>query len=129
MSDAGQTMLAAVYEGDQSVSVRELPVPEPGHGEVLIAVSHCGICGSDLHFVVEGWSAPGSVHGHEYSGEIVALGPGTEGWQVGDRVAGGPARGCGECRPCRAGAVHLCANRPAFGAEPFQGAFATYKRL
>jgi 2-desacetyl-2-hydroxyethyl bacteriochlorophyllide A dehydrogenase len=129
MSDAGQTMLAAVYEGDQSVSVRELPVPEPGGGEVLIGVSHCGICGSDLHFVVEGWSAPGSVHGHEYSGVIVALGPGTEGWQVGDRVAGGPGRGCGACRQCRSGAVHLCANRPAFGAEPFQGAFATYKRL
>jgi len=129
VSDAGRTMLAAVYEGDQAVSVRELPVPEPGEGEVLIGVSHCGICGSDLHFVVEGWSRPGSVHGHEYSGVIVALGPGTDGWRVGERVAGGPGRGCGACRPCRGGAVHLCANRGGFGDTPFQGAFATYKRL
>jgi threonine dehydrogenase-like Zn-dependent dehydrogenase len=122
-------MLAAVYEGNQVVSVRELPVPEPGRGEVLIGVSHCGICGSDLHFVVEGWSKPGSVHGHEYSGVITAVGPGTDGWGVGDRVVGGPGRGCGTCRQCRAGLVHLCAGRGRPGETPFQGAFATYKRL
>jgi 2-desacetyl-2-hydroxyethyl bacteriochlorophyllide A dehydrogenase len=122
-------MLAAVYEGEQAVLVRELPVPVPGEGEVLIGVSHCGICGSDLHFVVEGWSQPGSVHGHEYSGVIVGVGPGAGGWRVGDRVVGGPGRGCGECRPCRSGAVHLCAARGGFGDAPSQGAFATYKRL
>ncbi len=129
VNDEGRTMLAAVYEGDQAVLVRELPVPEPGEGDVLIGVSHCGICGSDLHFVVEGWSKPGSVHGHEYSGVIVALGPGTDGWRVGDRVVGGPGRGCGHCRQCAAGLVHLCANRGRPGEAPFQGAFATYKRL
>src|SRR5579862_7998204 len=123
-------MLAAVHEGGQAVVVRELPVPEPGPGEALIAVSHCGICGSDLHFVVEGWGArPGSVHGHEYSGTVVALGPASEGWAVGDRVVGGPGRGCGECPQCAAGLVHLCANRGGIAEGPSHGAFATFKRL
>jgi (R,R)-butanediol dehydrogenase/meso-butanediol dehydrogenase/diacetyl reductase len=123
------TMLAAVYEGDQSVAVRTLPVPEPGPGQVLIEVSHCGICGSDLHFVVEGWSKPGSVHGHEYSGVIAATGPDADGWAVGDRVVGGPGRGCGRCRPCAAGVAHLCVDRDKPGVTPSQGAFATYKRV
>ena len=66
-------MLAAVYEGDQAMAVRSLPVPEPGAGEVLVAISHCGICGSDLHWVVEDMAKPGTVHGHEYSGVITAV--------------------------------------------------------
>ena len=123
-------MLAAVYEGDQSVAVRTLPVPDPGPGQVLIEVSHCGICGSDLHFVVEGWAArPGSVHGHEYSGVVAAIGPDVHGWAVGDRVVGGPGRGCGACRLCTDGLPHLCLNRDRPGEAPYQGAFATYKRL
>jgi (R,R)-butanediol dehydrogenase/meso-butanediol dehydrogenase/diacetyl reductase len=124
------TMLAAVYEGDQVVSVRSLPVPETGPGQALIEVSHCGICGSDLHFVVEGWAArPGSVHGHEYSGVIAAVGPDVHGWVVGDRVVGGPGLGCGTCRLCADGLTHLCVHRDRPGETPFQGAFATYKRL
>jgi len=121
-------MLAAVYEGEQTVTVRSMAAPEPGSGEVVIAVSHCGICGSDLHFVVEGWSQPGSVHGHEYSGVIAAVGPETPDWAVGDRVVGGPGPGCGTCRPCREGLAHLCTGRAGFGS-PSHGAFATYKRL
>jgi 2-desacetyl-2-hydroxyethyl bacteriochlorophyllide A dehydrogenase len=124
-----RTMAAAVYEGDRAVAVRELPVPEPADDEVLIEVSHCGICGSDLHFVVEGWSRPGSVHGHEYSGTIVATGPAVRGWSVGDRVVGGPGPGCGSCAPCRAGTPHLCVGRDAPGMTPYQGAFATFKAL
>jgi (R,R)-butanediol dehydrogenase/meso-butanediol dehydrogenase/diacetyl reductase len=122
-------MLAAVYEGDQAMAVRSLPVPEPGAGEVLVAISHCGICGSDLHWVVEDMAKPGTVHGHEYSGVIAATGAGTEGWEVGDRVVGGPGRGCGRCRSCVRGLAHLCVDRDKPGVTPWQGAFATYKRL
>src|SRR5579862_7036256 len=100
-------MAAAVYRGAGTVSVEDVPVPSPGAGEVLIEVSHCGICGTDLHFVIEGWSAPGSVHGHEYSGVIVAVGPGVKGWAAGDRVVGGPGAGCGSCPSCQAGSPHL----------------------
>jgi threonine dehydrogenase-like Zn-dependent dehydrogenase len=122
-------MDAAVYEGHGVVTLRSLPVPEPGPGQVLMEISHCGICGSDLHFVIEGWSAVGSVHGHEYSGVITATGTGVTGWAVGDRVVGGPDRGCGGCGPCRAGLTNLCAHREKPGIGPSMGAFATYKSI
>ena len=63
-----ELMAASVYIGDGAIEVRELPVPEPGPGEVLIEVSHCGICGTDLHLVLEKYARPGSVLGHEWSG-------------------------------------------------------------
>jgi len=122
-------MDAAVYEGEGTVTVRSVPTPEVGPGDVLVEISHCGICGSDLHFVIEGWSKPGSVHGHEYSGVIAATGAMVSGWSVGDRVVGGPDRGCGGCAPCRSGLTQLCARREKPGVTPSRGAFATYKVL
>ena len=67
-------MDAAVYRGHKTVTVERRPVPRPGPGEVLVEVSHCGICGSDLHMMVEDWGSPGLVFGHEYSGVIAAIG-------------------------------------------------------
>jgi (R,R)-butanediol dehydrogenase/meso-butanediol dehydrogenase/diacetyl reductase len=121
------TMLAAVYKGQRTVCVEELPLPVPGATDVLIEVSHCGVCGSDLHFVMEDWGHPGSVHGHEYSGRIVAVGDEVAGWSVGDRVVAGPDHGCGRCGPCLAGNAHLCLSRERVGATPSRGAFAAYK--
>jgi (R,R)-butanediol dehydrogenase/meso-butanediol dehydrogenase/diacetyl reductase len=122
-------MPAAVYQGERTIVVEELPVPAPAAGEVVIEVSHCGICGSDLHFMMEDWSKPGSVHGHEYSGSIVATGEGVDGWTVGDRVVGGPGHGCGQCEPCLAGRTHLCLSRDRAGLTPHQGAFAAFKAI
>jgi 2-desacetyl-2-hydroxyethyl bacteriochlorophyllide A dehydrogenase len=122
-------MRAAVYRGDQRVEVEEVPRPSPGPDDVLIEVSHCGICGTDLHFVVEGWGTPGSINGHEYSGVIVETGSGVTDWKVGDRVVGGPGQGCGSCAPCLAGHDHLCEHRDKPGVTPFQGAFADYKLI
>ena len=51
-------------------------MPAPGPGEVLVEVSHCGVCGSDLHMVIDGWGRKGSVEGHEWSGTVVAVGDG-----------------------------------------------------
>jgi len=123
------TMLAAVYQGARMVSVEQLPVPPVEEEQVLIQVSHCGICGSDLHFMVEGWARPGTVHGHEYSGVIVDVGAGVSSWAVGDRVVGGPSRGCGSCVPCRRGDTNLCLARERVGMSSYQGAFAGYKAL
>ncbi len=82
-------MQAAVYKGKQRLSVENVPTPEPGEGEVLVRVSLCAICGTDVH----GWlydAVPvGAVLGHEFSGTIAALGPGVSGWKEGDRVMGG----------------------------------------
>src|SRR4051812_2108373 len=122
-----QTMPAAVYQGERTVTVEQLPVPEPGAGEVLLKVSFCGVCGSDLHVVMDGWGAPGSTGGHEYSGVIVAVGDGVTDWSVGDRVVGGPGHGCGTCEPCAAGWTHLCLGRHRAGIEAYQGAFARFK--
>jgi len=84
---------AAVYIERGKLSVEERPVPEPGPGEVLLEVSHCGICGTDLHFVMDGWGRPGSIGGHEYSGTIAAVGRGVAGWARGDRVVAGSDSG------------------------------------
>ena len=82
------SMPVAVYQGANAISVETRPVPEPGPGEVLVEVSHCGICGSDLHFAIEGWGKPGVIGGHEYAGRIAALGAGIEDWAEGDDVVG-----------------------------------------
>ncbi|MDJ0847602.1 MAG: alcohol dehydrogenase catalytic domain-containing protein, partial [Myxococcota bacterium] len=66
-------MRAAVYRERESLAVEERPLPELGPAEVLVEVSHCGVCGTDLHLVMEGWGRPGSIGGHEYSGRIVAV--------------------------------------------------------
>ena len=61
-------MRAAVYHRQGELDLEDRPVPELGPRDVLLEVSHCGICGSDIHFVLEGWGQPGSVEGHEWSG-------------------------------------------------------------
>src|SRR3954462_4053767 len=87
-------MAALVCHEDGTLVVEQVPVPEPGPGDVLLRISHCGICGTDLHWV-SGRPAHGPiVLGHEYSGVVVALGRDVTGWAVGDRVGGGPGLGC-----------------------------------
>ncbi|MGZ8764859.1 MAG: alcohol dehydrogenase catalytic domain-containing protein [Acidimicrobiia bacterium] len=97
MGDTNDAMRAAVYVGDRRVEVQERPVPEVGPHDVLLEVSHCGICGSDLHFVLEGWGRPGAIEGHEYTGRVAAVGSSVTGWSVGDEVVGGRSPRCGEC--------------------------------
>jgi (R,R)-butanediol dehydrogenase/meso-butanediol dehydrogenase/diacetyl reductase len=121
-------MPAAVIVPGNKVEIQELPVPEPGSDEVLVEVSHCGVCGSDLHFVLEGWGQPGGTPGHEWSGRLVAVGDGVADWKVGDAVVGGPGATCGVCEPCRAGRPSVCVERGTPGAEASRGAFAPYKR-
>jgi (R,R)-butanediol dehydrogenase/meso-butanediol dehydrogenase/diacetyl reductase len=120
-------MLAAVYKGRRTIAVEERPVPRIGPNDVLLEVSHCGVCGTDLHMMYEDWGTPGSVAGHEYSGVVARVGPEVTGWAIGDRAVGGPRPGCGRCGPCAAGRTNLCSARPPMGVAPFVGAFAGYK--
>lgn len=108
-------MRAAVLRAWDDVAVEEVPTPGPVAGEALVRVRACGICGTDLKLVSGGFAgrwppALPFVFGHEWCGEIVALGPGAEqaGLQVGDRVAAENHAGCGECARCRAGRYNLC---------------------
>jgi 2-desacetyl-2-hydroxyethyl bacteriochlorophyllide A dehydrogenase len=125
-------MPAAVLKGLRHVEVEDRPLPEIGPDDVLLEVSHCGICGSDLHFMVEweGAAKPGAIEGHEYSGTIVALGANVTGWALGEEVVGGPSPRCGVCEYCLAGRPSLCTDRGKVGAEnTWQGAFAGYKAV
>ena len=119
-------MPAAVYRSPGRLSVEQVPVPEPGPDEVLVEVSHCGVCGSDLHMVLDGWGTPGRVGGHEWSGRVAVVGSGVHRWSPGDSVVGGAPTGCGKCGYCRRGRVSLCERRGPVTGGPRQGAFATY---
>ncbi len=123
------TMPAAVFMGLRDVTVEDRPTPVPGAGELLLEVSHCGICGSDLHFLLEWGGRAGVIEGHEYSGTVAAVGPEVDGWTVGERAIGGPSPRCGKCEHCAAQRPSLCVERnsPAGDGSAWQGAFAGYK--
>ena len=125
---APETMLAAVYTGGGALDVRELPVPELGPDEALVEISHCGICGTDLHLVLEQYARPGSVLGHEWAGTIAARGVDAQGWEIGARVVLDPTPGCGRCRACTRGRSSVCLRRDPPDLLDFsRGAFCRYK--
>jgi (R,R)-butanediol dehydrogenase / meso-butanediol dehydrogenase / diacetyl reductase len=126
-TDLPAEMPVAVYRAVGDVVVETRAVPSPGAGEVLASVSHCGVCGSDLHMMVEGWGKPGYIGGHEWTGTIAAVGPDVEGWSLGDLVVGGPSPKCGRCRRCLEGQPSQCENRRGdIADDQHQGAFAAY---
>jgi (R,R)-butanediol dehydrogenase/meso-butanediol dehydrogenase/diacetyl reductase len=102
-------MRAVKVAEDRRLVAVHCPTPEPGPGQVLVEVSYCGICGSDLHFreVPELFPA-GTVPGHEFSGRVIAVGDGVRGWSAGNRVCVLPFGQCGECAVCRAGNEQVC---------------------
>jgi len=90
-----------------------------------VEVAYCGVCGSDLHLIVEGWGRPGDVLGHEWSGVVVEVGAGVVDLRPGQSVLVGDSPKCGECEACRAGRPSQCsAQEPMTGS--FDGAFATH---
>ncbi len=123
------SMRAAVYRERGVLTVEERPVPAIGDGEVLVRVSHCGVCGTDLHLVLDGWGRADSIGGHEYSGTVEAVGASVAEWKVGDRVVGSAEAGCGDCEYCATHRPSLCLERGPAGVAEFQGAFAEYRRV
>lgn len=126
MSPTPEEMPVAVYRGRGDVAVEHRVVPAPGPGQALVEVSHCGICGSDLHMMVDGWGKPGLVGGHEFAGVIAAVGDGVADWSAGDEVVGGPSPRCGHCRRCLEGQPSQCENRASSVTDDHDGAFAKY---
>lgn len=124
------TMRALMYRAVRQVEVVEHPVAALGPDDALLRVSHCGICGTDLHTVLEGMSPPDQIGGHEYSGHVAALGDAVRGWDVGDAAIPGASGGCGACARCLAGRPCLCDERGAMGGGfETNGAFAEYVRV
>jgi (R,R)-butanediol dehydrogenase/meso-butanediol dehydrogenase/diacetyl reductase len=117
-------MRAAVMQGlHQPLAVETIADPTPGDGDVVVKVGRCGICGSDLHMTEDpayGQGA-GSILGHEFAGEVVALGKGVEGLRTGDLVSVIPLQSCGKCHSCRTGEVQWC---DRFGLQG--GGYAEY---
>lgn len=109
-------MRAVKVAEDRRLVAVECRAPEPGPGQVLVEVSYCGICGSDLHFrdVPELFPA-GTVPGHEFSGRIIAVGDRVRGWSAGNRVCVLPFGQCGECAACRAGNEQVCTHAVSNG--------------
>jgi len=123
-------MRAAGYAADGRLVLEERPVPAPGEDEVLVAIDYCGICGTDVHAIREGWARAGAVLGHECAGRIAAVGPGVGGWSEGDAVTVEPSLSCGACELCRAGRPSLCrAHLAAMMEGCWPGAFAEYVRV
>ncbi|HEY8481830.1 MAG TPA: zinc-binding dehydrogenase [Spirillospora sp.] len=119
------TMKGVFLPGDSTAVLRDYPVPEPGHGQVLVEIGASGICGSDIGYIYRGYKGyrgvdgpayRGVIAGHEPSGRIVAAGPGTRRFGVGDRVIVYHIVGCGLCDNCRRGHYISCTNgRESYG--------------
>ena len=125
-------MRALVLEQYKQFACRDVPAPEPGPDEVLVAVRACGICGSDVHGMDGGTGRrrPPIIMGHEAAGIIAKLGAGTSGWAVGDRVTFDSTIYCGQCDYCRRGEINLCDQRQVLGVScgdyRRHGAFAEF---
>lgn len=120
-------MRAIVFREDRKVSLEHLPDPEPGRGEVVIAVKASGICHTDIEILRGnyGSSAFPLVPGHEFAGEVVAIGSDVSAIRVGDRVVVDPNLGCGTCSACQRRHIHLCENLGAYGVTR-NGGFAEF---
>ncbi|MFD4634448.1 zinc-dependent alcohol dehydrogenase family protein [Streptomyces sp. NPDC058284] len=116
-------MKAAIIESVGKAVVGEVPDPAPGPRDVVVEVAACGLCGTDLH-ILQGEFAPTLpvVPGHEFAGEVVALGSEVRTLAVGDRVAVDPSLHCHECRYCRDGRGNLCERWAAIGVTTAGGA-------
>lgn len=118
---------------EPGIWLTDVEAPEPGVNDLLIKTRLTAICGTDIHiYNWDSWSQQTiptpMVVGHEFVGEVVAVGEGVKSFQVGDRVSGEGHITCGHCRNCRAGRRHYCANTQGIGVN-IPGAFGEYLTL
>src|ERR1700731_2041553 len=118
-------MMALVFKGPGAMAVEARPRPEAGRGELVIAVSAAGICGSELTSFTGRSTrrAPGRVFGHEVAGTVRAVGTGAASELVGQSVTINPLVPCGHCRTCLSGRTNACPTRTLLGMQ-VDGGFA-----
>ncbi|MDD4462553.1 MAG: alcohol dehydrogenase catalytic domain-containing protein, partial [Eubacteriales bacterium] len=127
------TMIGAYLPGNSTVDLREVAIPEPGHGQVLIRIKASTICGSDIRAIYREHVGKGpegyqnKIAGHEPCGQIVRCGPGMRRFNEGDRVIIYHISGCGLCPDCRRGYMISCSSplRAAYGWQR-DGGMAPY---
>ncbi len=123
------TMRAARFNrASRQLTVQDVPVPQPGAGEVLVRVGATGICLSDVHMidgVLPDFPLEQVTPGHEVAGTIEQLGPVVPFWQLGQRVALVAGRSCGVCRNCVSGSSTACLN-PLVMGQSYDGGWAEY---
>ncbi|MCX7680839.1 MAG: NAD(P)-dependent alcohol dehydrogenase [Anaerolineae bacterium] len=132
MSNHEPTIRAARLYAIRDLRLDSVPMPVPGPGEVLLKVASVGVCGSDVHYYLEGRIGPQVVAspiipGHEFSAWVAQPGPGVEGLSPGQLVAVEPAVSCGECESCLEGHPNLCPKVRFCGTPPVDGAYVEYK--
>jgi L-iditol 2-dehydrogenase len=120
-------MKVARYYAPEDLRIEDAPVPEPGPVELLLKVRDCATCGTDVKIYYHGHQNlhPPRVLGHEIAGEVVGLGEGATGFEVGDRVQVIAAVPCGDCRECRRGNMTVCERLTSIGYD-YDGGFAEY---
>jgi L-iditol 2-dehydrogenase len=124
-------MRAARLHGIGDMRVEEVHRPDPGPGEVLLKIAAVGVCGSDVHYYVEGQlgdQVPTEpfVLGHEFAAWVEALGPDVEGLKLGELVAVEAGIACGKCEFCLHGHPNLCLDMRFCGAPPIGGVYSEY---
>jgi threonine dehydrogenase-like Zn-dependent dehydrogenase len=109
-------MKAAVLRGPQDIRAESVVDPEVETSGIIIRVKACGVCGSDLHVYKEE-GHEGTIFGHEFSGDVVEVGPGVSDIRVGERVTAVGFRPCGQCFWCRQGKFHRCSDMALLGYQ------------
>lgn len=127
--NAQMNALMKMSRNSGDIALRQVPVPAPGPGQVLIRMEAVGLCGSDIHAINSQigyeWLPDQVVLGHEAVGRITAVGPETDTARIGERVVPLAIDGCGECAVCIGGAPQLCEQRDCLGLS-FDGALADF---
>lgn len=112
-------MLQQIMTAPGKIEFREVPVPKPGEGQVLIKIMNIGICGSDIH-VYHGehpFTSYPVTQGHEVSGEVVEIGSNITDFHLGQKVTIEPQVYCSNCYPCRHGKYNLCEELKVMGFQ------------
>jgi threonine dehydrogenase-like Zn-dependent dehydrogenase len=122
-------MRAAVFHGPKDIRIEEVPTPECGDDEVLIKVKRAGTCGTDLHIYTGGFKIPTpQVIGHEFVGEVAAVGSGVRGIEVGEHVTAEHVIPCKKCRYCNGGEPNFCLKMTVIGVH-LPGGMAEYVKV
>jgi (R,R)-butanediol dehydrogenase/meso-butanediol dehydrogenase/diacetyl reductase len=121
---------AVVADPGRPLALVEVEDPVPGPGELLVRVRSAGICGTDLHLTGDPSGVPaGTVLGHEFAGDVVAIGDGVRGWGAGERVCALPLIGCAGCVACLADDPMGCGGARGVGTGGAPGAYAELVRV